>query len=182
MELDQVIVKGFITKDVEVKTSKSGNAYARFRIGCNHWDRDKQQSEASFFNVIAFGKNTDLLRAKGKKGQEIIVTGKLVSQTWKDVNGNTRETVSIKAFGIELIEKFKAVQEAPDDRQKTGLEVQKEPVSAAPISDKPQHEQVTQSEQSNGMTNISAANQAMEDPFANQDSLDIDLDESDIPF
>lgn len=208
-EINQVTISGNLTKDVEVKQSKSGVSYARFRIANNHWDKEKNESTASFLNVVAFGKNTKLLQVKGKKGQQILVTGRLDSQIWEDNKGIKRETVTITAFDIELIEKVKLNQNA-DDRQKTGLQVENEPkneVVMDPKGDKylaavnagiklidltnnsgsqPSQQSTVQQQsliqpedsQSSSATNDAAA----EDPFENQDSLDVDIDESDIPF
>lgn len=198
-EINQVTISGNLTKDVEVKQSKSGVSYARFRIANNHWDKEKNESTASFLNVVAFGKNTKLLQVKGKKGQQILVTGRLDSQIWEDNNGVKRETVTITAFAIELIEKVKLTPNVPDDspnvpddRQKTGLQVEKQPapktmqpvsnqtnLQPSPQSTTPQQAS-TQSE--DGQSETITGDAVAEDPFENQDSLDVDIDESDIPF
>lgn len=191
-EINQVTISGNLTKDVEVKQSKSGVSYARFRIANNHWDKEKNESTASFLNVVAFGKNTKLLQVKGKKGQQILVTGRLDSQIWEDNNGVKRETVTITAFAIELIEKVKLTPNVPDDRQKTGLQVEKQPApkTMQPVSNQtnlqpsPQsttpRQASTQSE--DGQSETITGDAVAEDPFENQDSLDVDIDESDIPF
>lgn len=164
-DLNHIEIKGFITKDVEIKASKNGVKYARFRIGSNHWNKSQQKNVGEFFNVIAYGHDTDVLKLNGKKGQGIIVTGRLTSQVWKDKNDTNHEVVTINASEIDYLKKVK-LPTAGDDRQKTGLEVQKE--------------KNTDSSESQANVENDAS---MDDPFAdNQEDLDVSLKESDFPF
>ena len=66
------IASGRIAREVELKYSEAGKAYAKFSIAVTReMDRDK----ADFFNVTAFGKTAENCASYLVKGQEVAIVG-----------------------------------------------------------------------------------------------------------
>lgn len=87
-----VVIQGYSTKDLqnEVKKSKNGNYFVRFRIG---WSQSKD-SNTSFINCVAFGDLAQDLK-QVKKGDLIRVNGKLIQEEYKNKNGDNVESYSV---------------------------------------------------------------------------------------
>ena len=87
-------LSGRLTADV---TPNEGKTFARFTLAKNFLSSDKQ---ARFFRCVIFKKEFDdnqqtipwdLL----KKGQEVLLTGKLTPNTWTDKNGTEHQDIEI---------------------------------------------------------------------------------------
>lgn len=87
-----VVIQGYSTKDLqnEVKQSKNGNYFVRFRIG---WSQSKD-SNTSFINCVAFGDLAQDLK-QVKKGDLIRVNGKLIQEEYKNKNNENVESYSV---------------------------------------------------------------------------------------
>lgn len=70
---------GRLTRDVELRTSRAGKAYANFTIAVSlpkdMAHTDESGRDADFFNCIAFGRNAELLSEHTHKGSRILVEG-----------------------------------------------------------------------------------------------------------
>ncbi len=75
-----VVKRGRLTRDPELKYSSNGKAYVRFSIAVNRGFGDRKETD--FINCTIFGNDYErnpaiTLAEKGKKGQEIIIAGRL---------------------------------------------------------------------------------------------------------
>ena len=102
MNLNKVILIGNLTKQPELKALPNGVKVVSFGIATNrNWkDKDgKKQEEVEFHNVVAFGKTAETLATYCVKGQNIMLEGRLKTQTWeKDGHKNYRTEVIIETF------------------------------------------------------------------------------------
>ena len=73
MNVNIAIICGRITRDIEMKTTTSGNSVASFGIVTNRtWTQDGiKKEEAEFHNVVAFGKIAETIAQYSKKGDEL---------------------------------------------------------------------------------------------------------------
>lgn len=76
--INKVILLGNITKDPEVKKSKSGKKYARFTIALNEKDK------TTFVTCVAFEKTAEVIKKYFVQGSFIGVTGRLDIQKKDD--------------------------------------------------------------------------------------------------
>lgn len=80
--MNKVILKGRLTKDIEVKYTQSADpkAYAMFSVAVNRF-----KDGADFINCKAWGKTAEFLGKYFTKGQEILIEGRIeVSQAETD--------------------------------------------------------------------------------------------------
>lgn len=86
--LNRVEIQGRLTRDIELHNTNNGGCVASFTIAWSERRGDKEQK--TFPTVVAWNKNAEFVSKYFKKGQEMIVEGKLVDREWEDREGNRR--------------------------------------------------------------------------------------------
>ena len=101
MDINRVIVSGNLTRDPDIKFAASGTQIATFTVAVNKSkDKDGNQPEADFFDCVAFNKTAEILTTYFKKGQKILVEGRIQQDKWKTPEGETRTRVKVVANSI----------------------------------------------------------------------------------
>lgn len=102
MYVNRVTLYGNLTRDPEPKALPSGVAVANFSIATNrtYKDRDgKKQEDVEYHNVVAFGKQAELITQFLKKGSGIYLEGRLQTRSWdKDGVKQYRTEVVVEEF------------------------------------------------------------------------------------
>ena len=104
-DINEVILIGRLTADVELRYSQSGTAMATIGLAVN---RSQKQSDgswadvASFFSVQLFGKTAENVQKYSGKGRQLAVQGYLQQQRWEK-DGNKYSRVYIIADNIQLL-------------------------------------------------------------------------------
>lgn len=104
--VNQVILLGRLTRDVEVKSTSSGKSVATASMAV-----DKGQDQTAFFDVTAWDKLAEILGKYTKKGSKILVQGRLDQQTWEK-DGQKNSKVVVVAYDVTLLD--------PKDASDTG--------------------------------------------------------------
>src|SRR5688500_15469276 len=84
---NKVILAGNLTRDPELRYTPSGTAIAKFGLALNRKWKDQSgetKEEVTFVDVDAFGKQAELIGQYLKKGQPLLVEGRLRLDTWED--------------------------------------------------------------------------------------------------
>ena len=84
----------------EVVNLDSGKKLARFTLATNENYKNKNgewQSITQWHTINAWGKLAELVQKLLTKGQEIVVEGKLVNQSYENKNGEKRYTTIVEA-------------------------------------------------------------------------------------
>jgi|YelNatPaOPRAMG01_1025707.scaffolds.fasta_scaffold02842_7 single stranded DNA-binding protein (ssb) len=76
-EINKVLIAGRLTEDPTVKYTADGIAVANLRLAVNHYTKDKQEPETSFFDVVAYGKVGQFVEQNIKRADQILVDGRL---------------------------------------------------------------------------------------------------------
>lgn len=72
-----VILRGNLTKDVQLEHSQSGKAFVNFTLACNNGkDKDGNERAADFIPCKVWGSHAVNLAKWKKKGDELIIIGK----------------------------------------------------------------------------------------------------------
>lgn len=98
--LNNVILQGRLTGDVEIKTmnNQKQTKYANFSIAV-----PKTKDEAMFINLKAFGETAENIAKYFKKGNGIIINGKLdVSQYEKEGQKTSFTAVVVNSFDFPI--------------------------------------------------------------------------------
>ena len=103
-DVNRVILIGRCTRDAELKYTSGGMAVCKFAIAVNRRKKNGDQwvDEASFFDVVAWGKIGEALNQYLVKGKQVAVEGELHQNRWEQ-DGQTRSKVEINADNIQLL-------------------------------------------------------------------------------
>lgn len=97
-------VVGNLVEDPRMRLTKSGTPVTNFRIASTprHFDRDKQSwvdDPTLFLNVACWRNLAENVAASMKKGQPVLVTGRLFAKTYT-VNEQTRVSYELDASAV----------------------------------------------------------------------------------
>ena len=121
--MNQVILIGHLTKDVEIKYTKSGTAVATSSIAVNHNYTDQtggKKKSVMFIDITAFGRLAEIMNQYQRKGSKLAVTGRLDLQTWVDREGNNRQTHKVILDKMEMLDS--APKKSPKKSPKSPVE------------------------------------------------------------
>ena len=127
MNLNEATVIGRVTSQPEAKALPSGVTVTSFSIATNRTykkkDSDEKVEETEFHNIVAFAGLADTIVKYVVKGQEILIKGRLKTQSWDDKDsGKKMYRTEIIAEKMEFGQKPKgsesqstsSQQDAPD--------------------------------------------------------------------
>lgn len=103
--INNVIIKGNLTKDADTATTQSGQARAAMSIALNHSYKDASgnwQEATDFVDLTAWGPLAERCAEKATKGREVFVTGRLSTRQWEQ-DGVKRSKTEVLAQNIEFI-------------------------------------------------------------------------------
>jgi len=102
ISLNKATIIGNLTRDPEKKALPSGITVVNFSIATNRSWKDKEgnkQEDVQFHNCISFGKQADTIAQYVKKGQQLMVEGRIQTRSW--------ETDGVKKYATEImVEQF----------------------------------------------------------------------------
>ena len=99
--INVTVKSGRLGKDPETKTLQSGQQVSSFSIAVT--DYVKGESKTMWFNVVAWGKQSEFVEKYVKKGDFVIVNGKDTIREYTDNQGNKRFAYDIVANSIERV-------------------------------------------------------------------------------
>ena len=119
--LNEVMLMGHSTRDPEMRFTPGGLAVLNFTVAVNT-KRKNADDEVYFGSVTAFGKSAEAISKYCKKGDPILVEGRLQRQTWEDKQtGQKRDKTIIILYKFQFIGGKKSTSgpaessEVPDD-------------------------------------------------------------------
>ena len=101
VSFNRVVLAGNLTRDPELRFTQEGVPVANFSIAVN---RVRSKSEAvDFFNVSAWRELGERVANYKKKGDPILVEGRLQYRTWQTPDGTKRSTVDVVADNVQFL-------------------------------------------------------------------------------
>ena len=79
---NSVVLVGHLTRDPEIRNLESGKQLCRFSLAVNYYGAGDFK-ETLFIDVVAFGKTADTVGKYVKKGDPLLVSGRLKLNTWE---------------------------------------------------------------------------------------------------
>lgn len=99
MNLNKVFLIGNLTRDPELKNLPSGTAVASFGVATNRVWKDQKgekREDVQFHNVVAFGRQAEVISQYLKKGSSIFIEGRIQTQSWDGPDG-------VKKYKTEIV-------------------------------------------------------------------------------
>jgi single-strand DNA-binding protein len=97
--LNKAQVIGNLTRDPELKTTKSGQSVVTVGVATNRRWKDSTgnfHEDVEFHNIVCWGRLAEIVAQYLKKGSKAYFEGRLQTRTWEDDSGN-------KHFRTEIV-------------------------------------------------------------------------------
>ena len=106
---NRVILAGNMTRDPELRFTNDGIPVCSFGIAVN---RVRSRSEeVDFFNISAWRELGETIANYKKKGDPILVEGRLQYRTWEAQDGSKRSAVDVVADRVEFLGRSDAAED-----------------------------------------------------------------------
>ena len=90
--VNKIILQGRLTKDIELKRVGQDNiATTEFTVAWS--EKYKEKETKCFLRCKAWRKTAELLEKYFVKGQELVIVGKMVTETWEQNGENKSRTI-----------------------------------------------------------------------------------------
>jgi single-strand DNA-binding protein len=94
MYLNKAIIIGNLTRDPELRSLPSGIKVASFSLATNRVWKDKnnvKQESADYHNIVVFGRQAETVAQYMKKGNSMLVEGRMQTRSWDDKNSGEKK-------------------------------------------------------------------------------------------
>lgn len=98
--VNNITILGNLTRDPELRFTPSGSPVANFGIAVSRrWQNSigEWQEDVSYVDVVAWTSLAENCAESLKKGDRIIVSGRLQMRTWETQDGQTRNKIEVVA-------------------------------------------------------------------------------------
>lgn len=136
---NKVILMGNLTRDVETRTTPSGQTVSNFSLAVTRsWKgQDGQtQDQTSFINCVAWGKVGEIIAQYVQKGAPLLVSGRLDQRSYEDKDGNKRQAVEVVVEDFNFVGGGRGGDEGGSSAPRSSLSKSKD-VVIEDIDDKP---------------------------------------------
>ena len=108
VSFNRVVLAGNLTRDPELRFTQEGVPVANFSIALNRvWSK----SEAvDLFNVSCWRELGERVANYKRKGDPIVVEGRLQYRTWQTADGTKRSTVDVVADNVQFLNRSGVLQ------------------------------------------------------------------------
>ena len=100
--LNSITLQGRLTADPTLRTTQSQTPVASFTLAC---DRDFGDKKTDFFSCSAWRGTAEFINRNFRKGQLVVVSGRLQNNEWRDKDGNKRINADIVVENAYFCEK-----------------------------------------------------------------------------
>jgi single-strand DNA-binding protein len=101
VSFNRVVLAGNLTRDPELRFTNNGIPVCQFGIAVNRV-RSKSE-EVDFFDITAWRELGETIANYKKKGDPILVEGKLQFRTWEAQDGSKRSKVDVVADNVQFL-------------------------------------------------------------------------------
>jgi single-strand DNA-binding protein len=101
VSFNRVVLAGNLTRDPELRFTNNGIPVCQFGIAVNRV-RSKSE-EVDFFDITAWRELGETIANYKKKGDPILVEGRLQYRTWEAQDGSKRSKVDVVADNVQFL-------------------------------------------------------------------------------
>lgn len=120
MSLNKVMLIGNVGNDPEVRyldqNAQNPSRVASFRLATSERRRDQNNEVKEFtewHNVVAWGRNAELVEKYVKKGAQLYVEGSLRTRSWDGRDGQKHYVTEVRAEIIQMLSRREQTVTAP---------------------------------------------------------------------
>ena len=117
MAINVVAITGRMTRDPEIRQTKSGVRVCSFAVAVDRAYKSGEERQADFIDCIAWQHSADFLEKYFHKGEMIGITGHLQTRNWETDDGQKRKSTEIVVDSLSFVGGKKSTYEAPAENQ-----------------------------------------------------------------
>lgn len=107
--MNKVILKGNLTKDVELQTTNSGLSVAKFTVAVQRrFKNANDEYETDFINCVAWRNTAEFVSKYFGKGSQIIVCGAIQTRNYEAEDGTKRYITEVLVDEVDFCGKAEA--------------------------------------------------------------------------
>lgn len=112
--MNKVILMGRLTRDPETKYTAEKLVITNYTLAVDR-PYKKEGKETDFINCTVFGKSAEFVSNYFKKGQQVLVAGRLQLNTWTDAEGHKRTAAKVITDSIilQIVNRLTSSQKTP---------------------------------------------------------------------
>ncbi len=105
LEINNVVVSGNLTRDVELKELSSGRKVCAMGIANNrtYVSNGQKTEEVSFFDVEVWGVIAENCAKYLSKGSPVVVVGRIKQERWETEQGDKRSRIKVVAATVQFL-------------------------------------------------------------------------------
>lgn len=93
--MNQVICRGRLGRDPQIRATSKGTSVANFSVACDREYNDKKLTD--WINVVAWGKMAEAVGNLVRKGDEVLVQGRMGTRKYTAKDGSARYITEVTA-------------------------------------------------------------------------------------
>ncbi len=102
---NKVILMGNLVADPEMRYTPNGTAICEFNFAVNRKVKGEEKDEVCFIGITVFGKQAENCSQYLKKGQQVIIDGRLDQQRWINDDNQKRSKHRVVANNVTFMGK-----------------------------------------------------------------------------
>jgi single-strand DNA-binding protein len=105
MYLNKVYVLGNLTRDPELKALPNGSKVTQFSLATNRVWKDQagaKQEQVEYHNIVVFGRQAETSAEYLKKGQQVLIEGRIQTRSWDGADGKKNYRTEIIADSVQF--------------------------------------------------------------------------------
>ncbi|MFA5692096.1 MAG: single-stranded DNA-binding protein [Acholeplasmataceae bacterium] len=104
--VNNVVLVGRITRDVDLRMTQSNIAVVSFSLAVNRkYTTESGERPADFINCVAWRHSAQFMKDYVSKGNLLAVTGQIQTRTYQDQSGETRYITEVQCDSVQLLER-----------------------------------------------------------------------------
>ena len=138
MSMNKVILLGNVGKTPDVQTTSNGTSVAKFTLATSERYKDRAgniKDLTEWHTVRCWRATADFVGNYVKKGSQVLVEGKLHTESWEGSDGQKRYQVIIEAENIQLLDRREGVVSTKEHEQMSRPSAQPQPRAQQPDND-----------------------------------------------
>ncbi|MFA7193564.1 MAG: single-stranded DNA-binding protein [Candidatus Paceibacterota bacterium] len=105
MYLNKALIVGNLTRDPEQKALPNGTSVCQFSLATNRVWKDQsgaKQESTDYHNIVVFGRPAETAAQYLKKGQSVMVEGRIQTRSWDNQAGQKQYRTEIVADRVQF--------------------------------------------------------------------------------
>jgi single-strand DNA-binding protein len=106
--MNKAILMGRLGRDPELKRTQAGGAVVSVSLATN--EREKQGDAwvdvTEWHYIVAFGRTAELMAERCRKGDPVLVHGRMKTRKWQGQDGTERQRTEVVASDVRFLAKM----------------------------------------------------------------------------